>query len=331
MKKRFKRFTWFQLTPCIIEANGNTINNSMLRLVSPVTNTTDLDRCSKFVDKVREERFHKIRDRQVRKFNILVSKNIDRSFNLNSNNPMQAKNREKVDNNNIKSQSQDSNSNKWVINVSKTNLTEGQRSISAKGPNFSIVPRHIPSLDYITAVESICPKLKEEEAMELRADINSLLRKAQVPKPNLRKQERLGLAQLKKDKDRVILAANMGVVMVVMDKDDYITKVESSIQPTYRVLPRDPTNQIKAKLITKLRRIKKDTNLEEGMYKAMYPTGCISPKFYGLPQIHKTGNPLRPIVSSRGSVTYGVAKVLSKVLKALVGKSPITYKVQMTL
>ena len=47
----------------------------------------------------------------------------------------------------------------------------------------------------------------------------------------------------------------------------------------------------------------------------------VFPKFYGLPQIHKTGNPLRPIVSSRESVTYGVAKVLSKVLKPLVVKS----------
>ena len=53
----------------------------------------------------------------------------------------------------------------------------------------------------------------------------------------------------------------------------------------------------------------------------MYPTGCIPPKFYALPKIHKTGNPLRPIVSSR-SVTYGVTKVLSKVLKPLVGESP---------
>ena len=105
------------------------------------------------------------------------------------------------------------------------------------------------------------------------------------------------------------------VAMVVMDKEDYITEVESLLsQPAYRVLPKDSTNQIKAKFITKLRSIKKDTNLEEGMYKAMYPTGCIPPKFYGLPKIHKTGNTLRPIVSSRGLVTYGVAKVLSKVL-----------------
>ena len=175
----------------------------------------------------------------------------------------------------------------------------------------------------------MCPKLKEEDAMELRADFNSLLRKAQVPKPNLTRQERLGLAQLKKDKDSVILTADKGVAMVVMDRENYINKAEALLsQPAYRLIPRDPTKQIKAKLITKLRRIKKDNNLEEGMYKAMYLTGCIPPKFYGLPKVHKTGNPLRPIVSSRGSVTYGVAKVLSKVLKPLVGK--FAYQIQST-
>ena len=62
--------------------------------------------------------------------------------------------------------------------------------------------------------------------------------------------------------------------------------------------------------------------MHKGTYKAMYPNGCIPHKFYGLPKIHKTGNPLRPIVSSRGSVTCGVSKVLSKVLKPLVSKSP---------
>ena len=54
-------------------------------------------------------------------------------------------------NNNSNSQSQGNDNNKWVINLSKTSLTEDQRSVLAKGPNFSIVPRHIPSVDYITA------------------------------------------------------------------------------------------------------------------------------------------------------------------------------------
>ena len=62
--------------------------------------------------------------------------------------------------------------------------------------------------------------------------------------------------------------------------------------------------------------------MDEGMYKARYPTSCTPPKFYALPKIHKMGTSLSPIVSSRSSVTYGVAKVLDKMHKSLVGKSP---------
>ena len=57
-------------------------------------------------------------------------------------------------------------------------------------------------------------------------------------------------------------------------------------------------------------------------YKQLYPTSAVPPKFYGLPQIHKTGTPLRPIVSSRGSITYGIAKELTHIIKPLVGRSP---------
>ena len=54
----------------------------------------------------------------------------------------------------------------------------------------------------------------------------------------------------------------------------------------------------------------------------MYPMGCVPLRFYWLPKIHKPDTPLRPIVSSCGSVTYGVAKEFTKILKPLVGKSP---------
>ena len=117
--------------------------------------------------------------------------------------------------------------------------------------------------------------------------------------------------------------ADKGVAMVVLDREDYNNKARDLLNtPAYKEIPKDPTNGIKAQLITKLRRIKKDSKLDEGTYRTMYPTGCVLPKFYGLPKIHKTGTPLRPVVSSRGSVTYGVAKVLSKVIQPLVGKSP---------
>ena len=50
--------------------------------------------------------------------------------------------------------------------------------------------------------------------------------------------------------------------------------------------------------------------------------GCSAPTFNGIPKINKPDTPLRLIVSSRGSVTYGVAKVLTKILKPLIGRSP---------
>ena len=131
-------------------------------------------------------------------------------------------------------------------------------------------------------------QIKRGRCHGIKSDVNALLRKAKAPKPNITKEERKGLVQLKKDKDKVVLTADKGMAMVIMDRKDYIQKAEELLsQAAYRTIPRDPTNKIKAQLITKLRRIKRETNLEEGTYKAMYPTSCIPPKFYGLPKIHK--------------------------------------------
>ena len=91
---------------------------------------------------------------------------------------------------------------------------------------------------------------------------------------------------------------------------------------TYKKIPEDSTNRQKSKLINILKNIKAEGGLSEEAYKRMYPTGAVSPKFYGLPKfIHKPGIPLRPIVSSTGTVTYNTAKELAKILKPLVGIS----------
>ena len=94
-----------------------------------------------------------------------------------------------------------------------------------------------------------------------------------------------------------MLAVDKGVAVVAMDREDYIQKALSLLtQPGYKTIDRDPTNKIKAKLITMLRKIKRDTNLDEGTYKTMYPTGWVSHKVYGVLKIHKTGNPFRPTI-----------------------------------
>ena len=60
-------------------------------------------------------------------------------------------------------------------------------------------------------------------------------------------QRKVRFRSTQKDKDRVILTADKGSTMVVMDREDYITKVEALLsQPAYRFSTQGPYNQIKA-------------------------------------------------------------------------------------
>ena len=119
------------------------------------------------------------------------------------------------------------------------------------------------------------------------------------------------------------MTADKGVSPLVMDKEQYTNKAEELLnQPTYKTIPSDPTTKYKNKLISLLKAIKTDGGMSEALYKRLYPTGAGSPKFYGLPKIHKEGIPLRPIVSSIGAVSYETSKELTRILKPLVGKSP---------
>ena len=189
---------------------------------------------------------------------------------------------------------------------------------------FAVAPRHPPYGDYITAIEQACLKLELHNVEKLRATMRGALRNSQEPTRNITKQEVQALVELKNDQSRVILTEDKGVAIVIMDKEDYQEKAKALLedQGTYKALKSDPTNRIKTKLISLLKKIKSEGGIDDIQYKKMYPTGGVPPKFYGLPKIHKRGIPLRPIVSSRGSISYEVAKKLARILKPLVGSSP---------
>ena len=72
--------------------------------------------------------------------------------------------------------------------------------------------------------------------------------------------------------------------MVIMDRQDYINKANNLLNcNTYRAIPQDPTNTIKNKLISILKRVKYQTGLDSLTYKSMYPTDC-SPQVLWPPQ-----------------------------------------------
>ena len=64
-------------------------------------------------------------------------------------------------------------------------------------------------------------KLEHHNAEELRAKMRGAMRNSQELKRNFTKQEVQALVELKKDQSRVILTADKGVAIVIMDKEDY--------------------------------------------------------------------------------------------------------------
>ena len=221
----------------------------------------------------------------------------------------------------IGAKTSDTSISKWVKNLSDKPLTQAQRSLLAHGPNYAVIPKNPSKEEYIAAIEQPCHKLKEGEVDELRVEVKNLLKKAKTPRSNISREEFQAIKELKRDDSRIILTADKGVVMVVLNKD-YIKKAKHLLnQPTYKKMTEDPTSKQKARLIKLLKNIKAEGGITEEKYKKMYPTGAGAPKFYGLPKIHKQDTPLRPIVSSTGTVSYNTAKELARILKPLVGMS----------
>ena len=130
-------------------------------------------------------------------------------------------------------------------------------------------------------------------AEELRSEVYRVLKKLHQSKPNLKKEERVTLKQLKSDNSCMVLTADRSVALVVIDTVDYIQKAKEILEDTntYRVIHTDPTSRLKNKLINILRRIKAATGIQGNIYKKMYPTGVSPPKFYGATQNSQEKHP----------------------------------------
>ena len=192
-----------------------------------------------------------------------------------------------------------------VRNISSTPLTEAQIKLLSHGPNYAVIPKNPPIIEYNASIEKACTSLQPGKVEELRGEVKTNIKKMQPPKYNLTKGEHKAMEELKKDKTRMILTADKGISIVVLDKEEYIKKADELLsQSYYKNISTDPTNKYKNKLLTLLKKIKTEGGVDDATCRRLYPTGASPPKFYGLPNVHKTGMPLRPIVSSIGSVTY---------------------------
>ena len=213
---------------------------------------------------------------------------------------------------------------KWVKNCSQRLLNDAELSVLVKGLNYAVTPKDVPVVELVTATETACRKLDPSNANELRSKVVNTISRPRTYESNISPLERKALKDLKSDKSIRILPADKGRCVVILDKSEYEEKCEEllSDSKTYVKLgKRNPTTTYKGQLVKVLSDIEEEGGINRDQYRSLYPTSETPPKFYGLPKIHKQSRPLRPIVSSIGSITYQCSKHISDVLAPLVGKT----------
>ena len=227
---------------------------------------------------------------------------------------------------------------KWVINLSSKPLSDGEQSILQKGPKFAVSSSKVPITEYIAVTKRICDELGENttgkdctEIYQKTKEVLQHFKDKKGPTCNITKQEKEAIKTLREDSSQVVLTADKGVALVVMDKSQYIEKCMALLNDTKTYKPcKDTTKKLHRDIQESLRKLNREYgssrlyDWSKIHYNQLLPTGNSSPapRFYGLPKIHKANCPMHPIVSACGMATYQLAKFLTKILQRYTGITP---------
>ena len=105
-----------------------------------------------------------------------------------------------------------------------------------------------------------------------------------------------------------------------MDRPDYEEKAITLLRngPYTSILPgkcQAELNKAKAQTAKLLGELKDKWG--KSRWFTLYPKTHHAGMFYGLPKVHKIGNPLRPIIDYRDTPNYELSKILASILKPL--------------
>ena len=118
----------------------------------------------------------------------------------------------------------------------------------------------------------------------------------------------------------VVTRTDKGRGTVILNKEEYISKLNSLLadQTKFKLIT-DDTYKTVLSLEEKLNRIlrKIKDKLAVGVYDTIRATGSIPGTLYGLVKIHKSGYPIRPIISSINTFNYRLAKYLTEFLTSI--------------
>ena len=131
------------------------------------------------------------------------------------------------------------------------------------------------------------------------------------------------LKDLSKDSNISICRPDKGNGVVIMNKNDYINKVQTILQDQtkFKIIDNiDPlvyTLRLEDRINKTLNKFNKLGVINDSTKRELSASGTHPGILYGLPKIHKPNTPIRPILSAIGTSTYNISKYLVNLLSHL--------------
>ena len=218
-----------------------------------------------------------------------------------------------------------------LINLSDYQLSDTEEFVLLHGLNFCLPPTSVQREEVFAEFEVLFGQLihhkpqSDERLSALKARLSDLAHAycdtpVDVGDFLMNKESLQAIKSLHSNQDILITKPDEGSGVVIMNKKDYVSKMESILnhQSKFCRLRPAPDNDNTVKIESKIRRLlqmHKDDLLPTGVYEVIRPTGSQRPRMYGLPKIHKKDVPFRPILSMTGSAQHQLATWLTSVLQ----------------
>ena len=165
-------------------------------------------------------------------------------------------------------------------------LSNGEQSLLQKGPKFTVSSSKVPLTEYIAVTKRICDELGENtagrdctEIYQKTKEVLQHFKDKKGPTRNTTKKEQEAIKTFREDSSCVVLTADKGVALVVMDKSQYIDKCMALLNDTkvYKPCKDTPKN------FTEMSRnpsegLTENMDLQDFMIGAKYTTTNCSPQ-----------------------------------------------------
>jgi hypothetical protein len=231
-------------------------------------------------------------------------------------------------------QTENLNPDDLIVNHSNRILTDEEKDVIAHGLKFGLPPRKIDYHRYFLSFEKLFHQLKREQINEQLNDAknrvrifikNTAFKLYYTFNPYIHNRGNdfyRTLKSLSDDKSIVVVKPDKGNGIVILNKADYIRKMENIIGDVtkFKLINDDWFTIIlrhEDKVNRFISKLHKKSYIDKETYNELRLSSSQPGTLYGLPKVHKAGNPLRPILSAIGTSGYKLAKFLIPFLTPL--------------